>query len=140
MDPASERVALIAVSLALAVLIWLVQLIIYPSFHHLDRERFVAWHLRYTGLITWIVLPLMLGQVGLLGLLLATDPAPAAALWAQAPLVALAWLATFIFSVPAHGRLQQGKDDRQIAWLVSTNWIRTAAWTMCVPLSWLARP
>jgi hypothetical protein len=55
------------VSFGLIVLIWLVQLVIYPAFASIAPERFARWHARYTRTVTWIVAPLMLGQAGLLG-------------------------------------------------------------------------
>jgi len=45
-------------------------------------------------------------------------------------LVVIIWLSTFTLQVPIHRRLQTGKDDARIRRLVSTNWIRTIAWTV----------
>ncbi len=45
--------------------------------------------------------------------------------------VAVAWLATFTLSVPAHDKLQAGGlDGVVVGRLVATNWIRTVAWTL----------
>jgi len=55
----------VAFDFGMLVLIWLVQLIIYPSFEFTDKDAFLGWHEKYTGLITVVVLPLMLGQLGL---------------------------------------------------------------------------
>jgi hypothetical protein len=40
-------------SFGLVVLIWLVQLIIYPSFGEIERGRFLLWHAGYTR-AAWI--------------------------------------------------------------------------------------
>lgn len=116
------------VDLGMLVLIWLVQLTIYPGFAQMRSEAFSAWHESYMNRMGFIVSPFMLTQPLVIGL----------QLWleltifhiASAVLVGLAWLATAVFSVPAHRRLQQsGFDEAVIQRLVVTNWIRTLAWT-----------
>ena len=57
----------------LVVLIWIVQLIIYPSFHVVANDAFAAWHKTYMALISYLVIPLMFGQVGLHGMGLYQD-------------------------------------------------------------------
>ena len=47
----------------LLVLIWMVQLVVYPGFKYYQRERLLEWHARYTSRISYIVGPLMLGQL-----------------------------------------------------------------------------
>ena len=113
----------------LVVLIWLVQLIIYPAFAEIAPERFPPWHAGYTRAITWVVAPLMLGQAALLGWLLATRPSRPVV--AAAVLVAVAWGATFLQAVPAHDQLRAvGQDRGVIGGLVAANWVRTIAWTL----------
>ena len=63
-------------SFGLVVLIWLVQVVIYPAFAEIAPEHFTRWHAGYTRAVTWIVAPLMLGQVALLGRLLVVRPSP----------------------------------------------------------------
>jgi hypothetical protein len=134
MDEALRQTALVAVSTGMTVLIWLVQLIIYPSFQHIRPEVFVAWHRAYTGLIAVVVVPLMVGQAGLVAWRMIDgrhDPATLA----LAAAVAVAWAATALWSVPCHDRLQRGHDPAIIRRLVRTNAVRTAAWTAALPLS-----
>ena len=116
-------------SAGMAVLIWLVQLVIYPGFRPIETTAFPAWHRSYTGRISWIVIPLMLVQAGALGWLLATETATAARVGA-AVAVGIAWVTTFAVSVPIHERLDAAKDLALIERLIATNWIRTVAWTM----------
>ena len=116
-------------SFGLVVLIWLVQVVIYPAFAEIAPERFTRWHAGYTRAVTWIVMPLMLGQVVLLGWLLMVRPSR----WGYlaAGMVAVAWIATFTLAVPAHDKLHaNGLDGCVIRRLVGTNWIRTVAWTL----------
>ncbi|MEL6803956.1 MAG: hypothetical protein AAFO91_09270, partial [Bacteroidota bacterium] len=47
---------------AALVLIWLVQLVIYPSFLYMDKQDFLVWHPIYTRKVTWVVMPIMLGK------------------------------------------------------------------------------
>ena len=119
----------LAVSWALATLIWLVQLIIYPGFHRIPPGMFVDYHRWYALRITVVVLPLMLIElVCLLGWWLSG----AEASWAYAATLAvfIVWLSTFGLQVPIHKRLQAGKSDALISHLVATNWIRTVAWSL----------
>ncbi len=117
------------VSFGLAVLIWLVQVVIYPTFASIDRDRFVRWHAGYTRAVTWVVAPLMFTQVAILGWLAVSRPSPRVGL--ASVTVAVAWIATFTLSVPAHDKLQaNGLDGDVVVRLVATNWIRTVAWTL----------
>src|SRR3954449_5458832 len=88
------------VGFGLVVLIWLVQVVIYPAFAAIAPERFVGWHAEYTRAVTWVVAPLLLGQLALLGRPLLDRPSWWAAL--AVALVAVAWVATFALAVPAH--------------------------------------
>ncbi len=117
------------VAFGLAVLIWLVQLVIYPAFADITVEGFRRWHRRYTRSMTRIVAPLMIAQVALLIGLLWARPRPTFVM--AAALVGVAWLATARVAVPLHRELEgEGHDLHRIARLVRTNWIRTVAWTL----------
>lgn len=111
----------------LLILIWLVQVIIYPSFHHLESKDFKTWHTRYTRVISFIVVPLMLFQVGIeLYHALVAEPR-----WWRALLIGAVLLTTLCLSMPCHKKLQSiGKSAVIIRKLVLTNWIRTLLWTM----------
>src|SRR4051812_14743609 len=69
-----------------------------------DRARSLRpWHAGYTRAVTWIVAPLMLGQVVLLAWLAVVRPSRFVLL--AAAMVAVAWIATFALAVPAHDTL-----------------------------------
>ena len=115
----------------LLVLIWTVQLVIYPSFKHVSPERFVDWHYRYTGLITWVVAPLFLGQIAA-GCWLVWDRSSTPVSPSEAAfliLCGLGWVFTFAYSVPCHRELQKGPSEAKIRRLILTNGLRTAAWS-----------
>ncbi|MAJ50932.1 MAG: hypothetical protein CMB82_04875, partial [Flammeovirgaceae bacterium] len=50
------------------VLIWLVQLVIYPSFLFFERKNLKLWHDKYTKKVSFVVLPLMIGQFIIAGI------------------------------------------------------------------------
>ena len=119
----------LAVSWGLLILIWLVQLIIYPGFHRIPREAFAAYHRWYVIRISSVVLPLMLVELILTVWWIRSDNYSLVSVLAGI-LVLIVWLSTFVLQVPIHNRLKAGKEDREIRRLVATNWIRTAAWSL----------
>jgi hypothetical protein len=114
---------------AMATLIWLVQLVIYPAFHSIDRTVFTQWHHRYMNTISFVVIPLMFLQAACI-ILQWIGGESALPLAVSAISIGLAWTTTFTLSVPCHQSLQQqGYDHATVSRLVRTNWIRTAAWS-----------
>jgi hypothetical protein len=113
----------------LVVLIWIVQIIIYPSFSYYKAEDLSKWHGNYTRNFTFIVLPLMTGQLGIhlyeiiseftllrVGILL---------------MILLIWLNTFLYAVPLHQRISDKQDIAGACKaLTRINWYRTALWTL----------
>lgn len=117
------------VAFGLLVLIWLVQLVIYPAFADIAIEGFRGWHVRYTRAITWIVAPLMLAQVALAIALVVRHPSIVTI--AYSALVAATWLLTALVAVPIHNELgTTGHDVSKIRRLIATNWLRTISWTL----------
>ncbi|EDY84366.1 hypothetical protein VDG1235_3997 [Verrucomicrobiia bacterium DG1235] len=101
----------------------------YPSFQHVDKAAFKSWHATYTQRMGYIAAPLMIAQLALAILQTYKHPQPLS--FTYLALVALTWLATFAFSVPLHQKLQtNGPHPQSISKLVSTNWIRTALWSL----------
>lgn len=117
-----------AINSGLLVLIWLVQIIIYPGMHGWDKARFAELHGDYTRRITFIVVPLMLGQAALVLHRVVVVPSKTAIL--QALLIAVVWGVTIFVSVPLHRRLSAGYDRQAVTRLVNTNWVRTAGWSL----------
>ena len=117
--------------ISLFILIWLVQIIIYPSFRYTDVNQFDFWHNRYMGLITYFVAPLMLLQTGLVSLQIYNDFS-----WmilVNAICIGLVWLSTAVLSIPCHTSLQKsGYNLPTIERLIATNWYRTVLWSIVV--------
>jgi len=117
-----------AISWGLFVLIWVVQLVHYPSFRYIDKDKFTAFHQHHTKRISIIVLPLMLLELGLAGVLSITSNFH----WhylVPLILVLLIWASTFLLQVPDHNELATGHNREVSDRLVRTNWMRTILWS-----------
>jgi len=111
------------------VLIWLVQLVIYPSFQYYPFQALIAWHKTYTLRVTFIVLPLLIGQFICTGYLLYHDYSMV--LLIKEVGIILAWILTFGIFVPLHGKINEFEKVNSITEkLVSKNWWRTLIWTV----------
>lgn len=120
-----------AADIAMAMLIWLVQLVIYPAFRAIVPDRFSDWHHQYMKTISLIVVPLMLLQAVCHGLLTVLEPSLMQ--WIANAALAGAWVVTFTFSVPCHQTLQQsGYRIETINRLTRTNWLRTLFWSLAL--------
>lgn len=116
------------VNFGLVVLIWLVQLIIYPSLAHVDTEEFRGWHRHYMQLISAIAGSLMMAQLALAVLVFLTAPDVSTLLILAG--IAMVWASSLLLSIPCHTALRRdGKNPAVINRLIRTNWIRTVAWT-----------
>ena len=92
--------ARLIIDFGLVVLIWLVQIIIYPSFEFVESSQFRKWHERYTNRISFFVGPLMLSQVAL-WLTAAYQFNDWLSYFALA-CIGIVWLSTIGLSVPCH--------------------------------------
>jgi hypothetical protein len=139
---------------ALVGLIWVVQLVHYPAFAYVDPARWHQFHGMHTSQITLMVAPLMLIEVATAAALLwygLAQPAYTAKLTLlliATLLLIIVWASTFFVQVPLHNALAAGPDQSRIARLVSTNWVRTIAWSaraiiilyMAVAPTWHGHP
>jgi hypothetical protein len=138
----TSRVTLLlnlATTLPLVGLIWLVQVVAYPLFAKVGPSEFGAYHEAHSRLITFVVGPLMVGEL-LASLALWADATAPRWLAASAGALAVStWVFTMFVSVPKHAALSTGFDAAMHAALVSTNWLRTVAWTArgALLLGWL---
>ena len=113
----------------LFILIWLVQLIIYPSFKFYHNENLIKWHDTYTRRISVVVIPLMLGQLFISFYQAILTPEIYSL--GTGIMVLGAWLVTFTYFVPAHKALSNGNYSKsQLDKLVKINWWRTLLWSI----------
>ncbi|MGH1363474.1 MAG: hypothetical protein ACRBF0_07955 [Calditrichia bacterium] len=119
-------------TLVMTGVIWIVQIVHYPLFKLVGAENFAQYQQLHSKYITFIVMPLMLIELITASILAVVPPKgmPQEMLWLGLALVLVVWGATFFFSVPQHAILSRGFDVDAHNTLVSTNWIRTIAWTI----------
>lgn len=130
------ELARLVVDFALLVLIWLVQLTIYPSFRFVKNECLLEWHACYVRRMAWIAGPLILAQTIIVSLQL-IDSTGLKQL-CSVLLVFIAWILTYLISIPLHRRISAGEGSSEVLQrLVGTNWYRTLVWTLLCGLGWL---
>jgi len=121
----------------LLVLIWMVQMVVYPSFTFYKKDNLKRWHDKYTRQITFVVMPLMFGQLA----------AISGQLWEEVTwytvlsgvFVFLLWSSTFLKFVPLHNRIAKDNfDNKTLDDLVRYNWGRTVLWSALFLISVVA--
>lgn len=120
-------VAQAVATLALAGLVWFVQLVHYPLFARVPRDAFAAYEREHARRTTWVVAPLMAVEAVCAVVLLALEPGAPTVLGAL--LLGVVWASTFLVQVPCHRILERGWDMAAHRRLVRTNWLRTGAWS-----------
>ena len=122
----------IASTLFLTGVIWVIQLVQYPSFSHINPENFTEYHDDYRFWITPIVAPPMITELLTSAFLLfyAPENIDSNLFLLGFILTAIVWASTFFLQVPLHEKLARGFDPQVVASLVNTNRIRTAAWSL----------
>ena len=81
------------VNFGMCVVLWLVQLVIYPSFLRVEPSELIAWHKAYTFRVSFVILPLMLGQLVITILSVWEDPSILE--WVAFTVVLVCWILTF---------------------------------------------
>jgi hypothetical protein len=122
---------------AMVGLIWFVQIVHYPIMASFDRENFASHEKEHCDRTGWVVVPLMLVEIFTFALLL-IEGIRSNAFLISGLLLGVIWASTFLIQVPLHRKLLEGWNAEQHRRLVTTNWIRTAAWTgRSFLLSWI---
>ena len=129
--PKAALLLQLATTLPLVGLIWFVQVVAYPLFARVASADFLAYHASHSRLITYVVAPLMLGELAsaMVWTIWPLEDIPRQVAWVGAALAVTTWGVTMFVSVPQHAILARGFDARAHELLVVTNWLRTAAWT-----------
>ena len=117
-----------SLDLAMLVFLWLVQIIIYPSFKKISRESILSWHKSYQTKVCFIMGPIMLLQIYGITIDLINSVSPMTVI--RFILLTLSWLLTVMISVPLHKKIENNNDlERSIDKLIKTNAPRTFTWT-----------
>ena len=114
---------------AMCAVIWIVQLVHYPSFQYIDLDRFSSFEVFHQNTIVLIVLPLMLLEVATYGLLFKQYHMEKRLLLSGIALL-IVWISTFFIHTPIHQKLEIGFNIDLVTQLVQTNWIRTIGWSI----------
>lgn len=134
MNPRVAEIAAVAQvvgSVGMFGVIWMVQIVHYPLMRYVPGPEFARFETAHRVRISWVVGPLMAVEgVCVLAFLFA----PPAGLvwwlpWAGAAAEAVAIGTTVFVSAPLHERLNAHFDQASLDRLVTTNWVRTFAWT-----------
>ncbi len=112
-------------------LIWFVQIVHYPLLAQVGPQDFSTYEQAHCRRTTWVVGPPMLVEAAAAAWL-AWSPPPGAAWLAWTGLLLLAgiWASTALLQVPRHNELAQGFEEAAHRRLVTSNWIRTVAWSL----------
>lgn len=116
-----------ASTVAMAGLVWFVQVVHYPLFALVGDATFPRYEVQHARRTTWVVAPLMLVEAATAVALAVADPSPLTMLGLG--LLIVVWVSTALVQVPLHARLERGFDAAVHRRLVRTNALRTAAWT-----------
>lgn len=113
-------------------LIWLVQVVHYPYFRFIGPDLFKDAQEFHMKSITFIVLPIMILELGTgVWLFFQKSLPPEKNLYIVSfILLILIWGFTHFLSVPIHGKLTEAKNIEIINKLVQTNWLRTILWSI----------
>lgn len=119
---------------------WTIQVVHYPLFDRVDPERWADFHAEHSRRIARVVAFPWAAQGATVVLLLFVRPSavPVALVLVDGALAAATVVATLALAIPEHQRLAEGFDRHVHRRLVTTNWIRTFAWTGGVVVaSWM---
>lgn len=117
---------------AMVGVIWLVQVLQYPMLARFSAAYPGDAAQEHQRRITYVVGPFIAAE-GVTALwLLADRPATMGVVsaWVAAALLGVALGSTVAVQVPLHGRLAAGHDEALARRLITTNWVRTMAWTL----------
>ena len=107
-------------------LIWVIQLVIYPSFKYITDHNFLKWHKKYCNIIGFFVIPLMLFQL-IESVILIIDFRGIL----NFAFVISTWALTFTVFFNIHKKLSKEGNKRDIIEkLLKLNWLRVFLWSL----------
>ena len=110
--------------------IWLVQLVHYPSFRYISTHKFKRFTIFHQKKISFVVAPVMTLEIlSNIFLLFYYNINISFVEYLSSFLLFFIWVVTFLISVPCHNQLSIGFSESIITKLIVTNWIRTLLWS-----------
>lgn len=122
----------LSATLLMVGVIWFVQVVHYPLMAYVGRSESTVYEQAHTRRTAWVVGPPMLIELVTGVGLLWVRPAGVSLMQALlgAILLAVVWFSTQVLQVPCHDRLSEAFDSDVHRRLVSSNWLRTVAWSL----------
>ena len=124
--------AYVASTWAMFGIIWFAQIVHYPLFSKVGANSFNEYQDANLKWTVFVVIPLQMLE--LFTALLLVWKVPLGLLpvqvWTNLILIGITWISTATLQVPNHMKLARGFDSKLHNILVSSNWIRTVAWTI----------
>ena len=108
--------------------IWVIQLLHYPSFHFIDDQKYIEFQHFHMQRISFIVIPVMIIEFAS-ALLLAYFFRSSLTIILLALLLGV-WAVTFIFFTNMHQKLTNGYNQGIVDRLIQINWFRTTLWSL----------
>ena len=120
---------LIATSIMVGV-IWVIQLVHYPSFHFIESKQYTTFQRFHMSRISYVVVPAMLTELFTLIFLINFMDQIDTLVTVSGLLLIIIWLMTAVFFSGVHQKLTSGYDKTVVNNLVKLNWGRTLLWTL----------
>ena len=120
---------LISTSVMVGV-IWVIQLVHYPSFHFIELKQYTDFQRFHMSRISYVVIPAMFTELFTLILIVISMDKIDNLVLASAILLIFIWLMTAVFFSGVHQRLTLGYEQAVVDKLVKLNWGRTLLWTL----------
>ena len=92
---------------SLLILIWIVQLTIYPSFQFMSTDQLIQWHAKYTERMAWIAGPLILLQTTIVSMQIVKETSALHIL--SGCIVTATWILTYFVSIPLHRKISENR-------------------------------
>ena len=120
---------LVATSIMVGV-IWVIQLVHYPSFHFIESKQYTTFQRFHMSRISYVVVPAMLTELFTLIFLINFMDQIDTLVTVSGLLLIIIWLMTAVFFSGVHQKLTSGYDKTVVNNLVKLNWGRTLLWTL----------
>jgi len=120
---------LVATSIMVGV-IWVIQLVHYPSFHFIELKQYTTFQRFHMSRISYVVVPAMLTELFTLIFLIIFMDKIDTLVTVSGLLLIIIWLMTAVFFSGVHQKLTSGYDKTVVNSLVKLNWGRTLLWTL----------
>jgi hypothetical protein len=128
-----EQIHLIATSMMVAI-IWIVQILHYPTFLFIDRKQYTDFQQFHMKKISYIIIPIMAVELfSGLGILFIIQK-DQISFYVSLALLILIWMITGLFFTKYHYDLSKKYNQETILQLIQFNWIRTLLWTIRLAL------